>query len=406
MEKLEHKFIELILNRCLNFKKNKSLLIHCDLKEHIEFAKKVKKMANKMGIYDVCIHVNDLYEIHDYLKHSDIEDIKLNPLIDRSDWNTYAMQGGNILFINSPVPNLMDDIENEKLQKWLDLREQTTKYYRKNVSKYVFPWCIISLPNIKWAESIFGKRSDAYDKLFLNIMKMCMVDRKNPILAWDNYIKQNNYYKNKLNELNIKKMHLENELGTDLTLELPYNCKWLNLDKDAPAGKMISNMPSYEIFTSPDFRKTNGIVYSTLPLFYEGSRIEDFYLEYKDGKVINIEARIGKDILENIIFENKNACFLGEVALVPKTSPVAQTGLVYNNTLFDENSSSHLAQGRAFPLSLKDYNSNFSSKELLERGINVSDIHVDFMIGSDKLNIEAETDKGRVLIFKDGNFNL
>lgn len=406
MTELEEKYIDLMLQRCINFNQSKSLLINCDLKEHLPFAEKIKLKANQMGIFDVCIHVNDTYEIHEYLKNTSLEDIKLNPIIDRSDWDVYALKGSPLLFLNSPVPGLMDDIPTEKIKKMVSEREKTTRYYRQNVSKYTFPWCIVALPNEAWAKTIFGDINNAYEKLYLNIMKMCMIDRENPILEWQKYIEKNNYYKRRLNELKIKEMHYKNSLGTDLTVEIPYGNEWINLDKnDSFGGQMIANMPSYEIFTTPDYRKTNGIVYSSRPLFYNDCCIDEFSLVFDKGQIVSCKAKKGQDILEKLIFENKNTRYLGEVALVPYDSPISNTGLVFNETLFDENASCHLAIGHGFPKSFNGYE-NMTTEQLVEKGLNESDQHVDFMIGTSDLEIEAETKEGKVLIFKNGNFNI
>lgn len=405
MEELEEKYIQLILQRCINFEQSKSLMIHCDFKEHVRFAEKIKLACQKNGIFDVCIHVNDLDDIHEYLKNTQVEDIVVNSLIDRTDWNDYALKGAPLLFLNSTVPGLMNDIPSEKIKKWMSERAKTTRYYRANVSKYIFPWCIVALPNERWAKIIFGDKEDSYDRLYLNIMKMCMLDRANPINEWNDYIKRNNYYKNKLKELNVTRMHYTNSLGTDLYVEIPRNNNWFNLDKcDAKGGQIISNMPSYEIFTSPDYRKTNGIVYASRPLFYNDSCIKDFKLEFKNGKVISYSAKEGQKLLEEIINSDSNSRYLGEIALVPYNSPISNTGLVFNETLFDENASCHLALGDGFPKSINE--NDLSKEQLLDRGINQSNIHVDFMIGTKDLNIEADTEKGKILIFKNGNFNI
>ncbi len=405
MEELERKFIRLILNRCLNFNQSKSLMIHCDLREHVRFAQKVKEEANRMGVMDVCIHVNDLDDIHEYLQSNNLEDIVLNPIIDRTDWNDYSLKGSGLLFLNTVVPGLMDDIEPSKMKKLVDEREKSTRYYRANVSKYTFPWCIIALPNERWAKSIFGDVEDAYEKLYLNIMKMCMVDQEDPIKAWEEYIGKNNYYKNRLNEMEIRSLHYRNSLGTDLTIGLPKTCKWINLDKtDAKGGIMISNMPSYEIFTTPDSRTTNGIVYSSRPLLYNDCLIDQFSIEFRDGKVVDCHAKKGLEVLRQLVFENENADRLGEVALVPYDSPISNTGLVFNETLFDENASCHLALGRGYSNCFKD--ASMSDEEKIDEGMNVSDVHVDFMIGTSDMEIEAETKEGKKLIFKNGNFNI
>lgn len=405
MKELEEKYIQLVLQRCINFEQSKSLMIHCDFKEHIRFAEKIKSACQKIGIFDVCIHVNDLDDIHEYLKNTKVEDIVLNPLIDRTDWNNYALKGAPLLFLNSTVPGLMNDIPNEKIAKWISEREKSIKYYRANVTKYTFPWCIIALPNERWAKTIFGNKEDSYNKLYLNIMKMCMLDKTNPIDEWNNYIKRNNYYKNELKKLNVTEMHYTNSLGTDLYVKIPKNNNWINLDKnDAKGGQMIANMPSYEIFTSPDYRKTNGIVYASRPLFYNDSCIKDFSLEFKDGKVVSCRAKEGQNLLEEIINSDNNSSYLGEVALVPHNSPISNTKIVFNETLFDENASCHLALGDGFPTTINEKELN--NAQLLEKGINRSGIHVDFMIGTEDLTIESDTEKGRILIFKNGNFNI
>lgn len=406
MEELERKLIKLILNRCLNFNQSKSLMIHCDLKEHIRFAEKVKEEANRMGIMDVCIHLNDLDEVHEYLKTTELEDIVLNPIIDRSDWDKYSLRGAPLLFLNTVVPDLMADIPSAKMKKLLDEREKSAQYYRANVSRYTFPWCIIALPNERWAKSVFGDVDDAYDKLYMSIMKMCMIDQENPIQAWEENIKKNNYYKSKLNSMGIKSLHYKNSLGTDFTIGLPEACQWTNLDKtDAKGGVMISNMPSYEIFATPDCRTANGIVYSSRPLIYNECKIDDFSIEFRNGRVVACHAKKGLEVLKQLIFENENADRLGEVALVPYDSPISNTGLVFNATLFDENASCHLALGRGYA---NCYRKDLvkTDEDRLKQGYNNSRIHVDFMIGTSDLEIEADTREGKKLIFKNGNFDI
>lgn len=406
MEQLEEKYIDLILNRCLNFNNSNSLMIHCDLKVHLPFAEKIKRKAMSMGINDVYINLNDVDEVHDYLANTSLEDIKILPLNDRSKWEEYAKKGGSLLFLNSVVPEVMKDIPPEKLSKLTKLRLETTPYYKENVSNYVFPWCIADLPNKRWAKSIFGETEDAYEKLYNYIMQMCMVDQEDPIHAWNEFIKKSNEYKNKLNALQIKKLRYRNSLGTDLTVSIPPNNQWLNLDKtDTKGGQMICNMPSYEIFTSPDCRYTNGIVYASRPLIYQGNIIDKFYFVFENGKVVDYGALQGKELIEEILHISPNSDYLGEVALVPYDSPISNTGLVFNETLFDENASCHLALGRGFAKSFADHE-KLSPEELQARGLNQSKVHLDFMIGTPDLNIEAETNEGKKLIFKNGNYNI
>lgn len=406
MQKMEDKYIELILKRCLNFERSKSLMINLDFKEHLPFANRVKERAIKMGISDICIHINDMDDIHNYLKNTKLDDIELNSSIDRSDWDEYSSKGGSLLFLSSTVPGLMNDIEGEKIQKWIVERNKTTPYYRKNVASYVFPWTIVALPNERWAKQIFPNDKNAYDKLYMYILKMCMVDKNDPIKAWGDYITENNRYKNRLNELKITKLHYTSSLGTDLYIEKPENNIWINLDKtDMNGNPIISNMPSYEIFTTPDRRKTNGIVYSSKPLFYNDVCIDKFYIAFKNGKVVDFSAEIGQETLETLIYKNENASYLGEVALVSYNSPISNTNIVFNETLFDENASCHFALGSAYSKCVPNFK-NMKREELDKIGFNESQVHVDFMIGTNDLMIEADTIGGKRLIFKNGNFNI
>ena len=261
-------------------------------------------------------------------------------------------------------------------------------------------WLIAVYPNIIWAKEKFPDLSEdeAFKKLFNLMMDVCMVNEDNPIKAWDKQLKKQKELMLKLNELEIKSLHYTNSLGTDLKIGLSPKAMWQSAGEND--FKMIVNMPSYEVFTSPDFRKTEGIVYASKPLVYNSSLIEDFYLKFKDGKVIEYDAKTGKDILKGLIESEEGMHYLGECALVDKNSPIAKTNFVFGETCLDENASCHIALGAGFKECLKD------SNNLKEDGLNEAQNHIDFMIGTNDLNIEAETKEGVVTIFKDGSFAI
>ena len=164
-------------------------------------------------------------------------------------------------------------------------------------------------------------------------------------------------------------------------------------------------MPSYEIFTTANRNKTEGIVYSSRPLIYNDVVIDKFFVKFHEGRVIECGAEVGEETLKSLIFENENANYLGEIALVPHDSPISNTGFVFYETLYDENASCHLAFGHGFPKSFDGYK-DLSDEQLLELGCNKSIVHTDFMIGTSDLEIEADTKEGKILIFKNGNFNI
>ena len=394
---MDIKYIELILKKCLWFN-NKSLLINYN-KLNKDFVLKLVDYAENMGIDDIYLEEVDYYYKHDLLKNSTIDEIKENDYFKAIMWNEYAKKDATFLFIESEMPGLMDDIEPEKLALESYLRRSTKPIYNEKRDKGLISWLIAAYPNEIWANDLFDG-PDAYNKLYNYIMKMCMVDDDNPLVSWDNQLAFADDMVNKLNNLKIKELHYTNSLGTDLYLTLPDNYLYAS----AKDGKGIVNMPSYEVFTSPDYRYTNGIVYSALPLIHNGAYIDNFWIKFKDGKAVECDALKGKEVLEGIINSDPTACYLGEAALVNNDSPISNTGLVFKTTLFDENASCHLALGAGFNECLKD-GLNMSEAELKEHGINQSKNHVDFMIGTSDLNIEATLEDGsKILIFKDGNF--
>lgn len=401
MEELENKYIDLLLGRCLNFNNSKCLFISYD-KVNKDFVLKVIEKAHYMGIEEIILDEEDIYCMHEKLLNSSLEEIENDSYFNKEKWDYYAKRNASFLMLETEFPNVMEDVLPEKIAKAKYINRITRKVFREKESTYQIPWCIAALPNKVWADSIFPNDKDSYEKLFKVICKMCMVDTVNPILSWNNYIIENQRQVNLLNDLKIKKLHYKNNLGTDLIVEFADDIHWCGVGSDEEKD-MLVNMPSYEIFTTPDFRKTEGIVYSSKPLVYGGGVVEEFYLKFSKGKVVDYGALKGYEILKDIIGGGENSAYLGEVALVDYDSPISNTNLVFGTTLFDENAACHLALGDGFPSCLEN-GLNMKKEELLEKGVNQADNHVDFMIGTADLEIEAETNKGTILIFKDGNF--
>lgn len=404
INELENKYINLLLNRCINFDKSKSLFINYQ-KENKTFIDKLIKVAKKMGISDIYLDEEDEYKKHDALKKTPIEELSRLDFLNKQKWDEYALKYASFLILETEFPGLMADIDEKKLAKAALISRKTRAIYKKLQLSFQIPWCMAPLPNKLWAKKIFPQYDEntAYNKLLESICYMCMIDKDNPILAWNLFLKEQNLIVKKLNNLEIKKLHYENNLGTNLTIELNQNTIWQSAG--SLNEKMIVNMPTYEIFTTPNYRKVNGIVYSSKPLIYNGGLINKFFIEFKDGKVANFDAEIGKSLLKGIIESDENSCFLGEVALVNYDSPISNTGLIFETTLIDENASCHLALGDGF-IECVNGCENMNDDELKQNGINESKTHVDFMVGTSDLTIEADTKNGKVLIFKNGNFNI
>ena len=394
---MQEKYIDLLLQKCID-KNNPYLFINYDIQNE-DFIDKLVIRAKELGIREIYLDKNDIYKEHEILKSISYEQIENHPYFNRSLWNEYAKKDCSFLLFRTLFPGVMDDIEPEKIARAEYVKRNTSYFFRNKQLAYQVSWCMATLPSKLWAEKIFGKNDGSVDKLWDFIFKICMVDKENPEENWNEFISKNQMMINKLNNLKLKYLHYKNKLGTDLRIELLEEVIW----HDA-FSRGIVNMPSYEIYTTPHYLKTNGLVYSSMPLHYNGALIYEFFLEFKDGKVINYGAKKGEEVLKNIIYSDANSCYLGEVALVEDNSPNSNEKIATGVTLIDENASCHLALGKGFSNSIPNGN-NMTAHELLENGINQSPVHVDFMIGTSDLEITGETKDGqKIKILEKGNF--
>lgn len=397
---MEDKYVKLLIEKCTNLKNNKFLFITYE-KEAKDFVNKIVDYAKSMGVSDIYLEEEDIYYTHDLLKNLSLEEMKEHPYFNKKIWDTYAEKGASFLIIETEHPHVMDDIDSEKIGLMGKLVRATKPLYRKLQRECKLPWCIACYPGKAWANEVFPNEESAYEKLKSSIYKVCMIDKDDPSLEWDKFIERNNFVMSKLNSLNLYKLHYTNSLGTDLYIYLP-NGYLYSGGKDELC---IVNMPSYEVFTSPVYDKTEGIVYSSKPLMYNGSLVDKFWIRFESGKVIDYDAEIGLDVLKEIIETDEYSCYLGEAALVEYDSPISNLGFNFGTTLIDENASCHIALGAGFAECIKN-GLNMSTEELKKYGINDSKQHVDFMIGTEDLNIVGETIDGETIpIFENGNFS-
>lgn len=395
---MEEKYIDLLLKKCLNLNFSKILFVNYDIVNK-DFIIKLVKRAKELGVEEIYLDENDIYKEHDILSDIELSDIENHPYFNRSVWNEYANKSANFLSFRSPNPGVMEDIDPKKLARAEYIKRKTSSIYINKILMYQIPWCIAALPNQNWANNVFKNEKDAFKLLENTLYNICMVNTDNPIESWNKHLENNKVIIETLNNLKLKMLHYKNNLGTDLTVQLLSDGLWCDASKNG-----LVNMPSYEIFTTPDYRKTNGIVYGSRPLIYNGGIIDNFWIKFENGKAIDCGAQKGESILRNIINSDDNSCYLGECALVENNSPISNTGLVFGLTLIDENASCHLALGEGF-IECSQNNDNLSDEQLLAKGINLSKVHVDFMIGTPDLEIEAETYDGKkIKILEEGNF--
>ena len=267
-------------------------------------------------------------------------------------------------------------------------------------------WCIAAVPGVAWAKKMFPglSKNQAVEKLWEAILSAARVT-EDPIAAWAEHNANLKARCDYLNSLNIQKLHYTADNGTHLTVGMIPESNWRGGGDENLQGIYFNpNMPTEECFISPKRGEAEGVVHSTLPLSYQGPLIENFWLRFENGKVVETGAEKGAELLQTMVSMDEGAAYLGECALVPQDSPICQSGLLFYNTLFDENASCHLAMGRGFADTIKDFQ-NKTLAECRELGINDSMIHVDFMIGCDTMNIDATCADGKVVpIFHNGNW--
>ena len=269
-------------------------------------------------------------------------------------------------------------------------------------------WSLVSLPTKEWAQVVYPNEDidTAYDKLLDAIMYAVRItDENNPIEEWDKHNERLAYQNNLLNDLNFKSLHFTNSKGTDIEVGLVDGHIWSGGEEKSEKGHPFNpNMPTEESFTMPDRNNVNGIVYSTKPLNYNGKLIDEFWLKFVDGKVVDFDAKEEKETLQSLLDTDEGSRRIGEIALISHDSPISNLNILFFNTLFDENASCHMALGRAYPMNIKG-GLEMTQEELLAHNSNDSINHEDFMFGSEDMKIVGTKQDGeKVLVFENGNF--
>lgn len=405
MNELLKKYASVILNTCLKVEKNQPLLISANY-ERIDFVRILANIAYEIGVKDIYFDLTDVHLKHDALKNLEFEDLKKMTFWNKQKWNEYAKKGAAFVMLASENPGLMKDVDSKTLNDLTMYAYETRKEFDDLRDKAVVPWCIAAVPTENWAKELFPSSNNALEELWNKIFEICNINEENPEEIWNKKIEILSQRCKKLNEYNFKLLRYENELGTNFTIELPENHIWESGKSRLANGKeVLVNFPTEEVFTSPHCESANGIVYSGKPLAYQDNIIDNFWIKFKNGEAIEWDAKEGKEILTNLIESCKGSNKLGEVALVEYNSSISQSGIVFYETLYDENASCHLALGAAFPECIQN-GTNSSLAELEKLGLNNCTNHVDFMIGTKDLNITGITKEGKeITIFKNGNFS-
>jgi len=403
---LLEKYALLLIKTGINIQKDQTLVINSPI-ECASFARVLSEIAYAEGAREVVMNWRDELSSKIKFMHAPEEVFEEYPDWQRDFYLSNVRKEAAFLSISASDPELMKEVNPERMAKSNKAASNAIKEYRDRLMSNKNVWCVASVPTISWAKKVFPRLSEdeAVEKLWNSIFKTVRVDTIDPVASWETHKTNLKKSMDFLNGNNFKYLQYRNALGTDLKIELPENHLWLGGSDYTPEGiEFIANMPTEEVFTLPKKAGVNGIVVSSKPLNYNGNLIEEFSLTFKDGKIVDFKAEKGCDILKSIIETDEGSHYLGEVALVPHDSPISNSNILFYNTLFDENASCHLAIGKAYPVCIKN-GENLSDEELIKSGVNDSTVHVDFMVGSEDLEIIGITADGKeVPVFKNGNF--
>lgn len=399
------KYAQLVAKVGANVQKNQEVIIRANI-DQVEFVSLVVEECYKLGAKSVVVD----WSTHPSILKTQVKYESVETLAEVPTWKIEKMKhqvetNPVRISIMSSAPDAMKGIDQRKLAQANMKTYPIMKPYIEKMNNQ-YQWTIVAVPSLEWAKQVFPNLSNkqAVEALWNAILTTARVT-DDPIKAWEEHnndlLKRCDY----LNSMEIDYLEYHSNNGTDFKVWMLDKCQWLGGGETSLRGVYYNpNMPTEECFITPIKGRAEGKVVATKPLSYNGELIEDFSFVFKEGRVVECHAKKGEELLKQMISMDEGAAYLGECALVPFESPVNQTGVLFYNTLFDENAVCHLALGRGFSDCVKEYE-KYLPKDFDDMGINNSMIHVDFMIGSRDLNIDAHTKDGKVVpIFKNGTW--
>ncbi len=399
------RYAKLLARVGLNIKKGQKVFIAAGL-DQPEFVTMVVEECYKAGASEVLVEWSHQPVEKLSASYESLESLSVLPPWTKAKWEYKAQNYACRLWIESDDPDGMNGVDQEKMAKARQALYPQVKPYRLALENK-HQWCIAAVPGKAWAKKVFPTLPEkkAVEEMWKVILKCARADGKNPVAAWKAHNQNLRARSAYLNGLGLRYLEYKSGNGTNLTVELLEDGVFTGGQEKTLQGRCFNpNMPTEEVFTSPKAGAAEGIVYSTKPLSYMGELIDNFSLRFEKGKVVEAKAEKGEELLKKMVSMDEGAGKLGECALIPYDSPICESGVLFYNTLFDENASCHFALGFGFNECLKGFE-KLTDAECKARGINESMIHVDFMIGARDTSIVGVTKEGkRVQIFENGTW--
>lgn len=408
MKSLEDKlsrYAELAVKVGVNIQPNQQLYIAASI-EAAPFVRLLVKKAYETGAKQVFVDWND-----DEVSRMRFEMAPEDSFSEFPSWKVQereqlAEQGAAFMSIVSQSPDLLKGIDSKRIAASQKAAGQALNKYRQYVQSDKISWTVLAAPSKAWAAKVFPElpEEQQVEALWNAIFKAVRADLDEPIEAWKEHDDLLHKKVDYLNDKKYVKLHYTSP-ETDLEVALPEGHLWCGAgSKNEKGDSFMANLPTEEVFTVPQRDGVNGYVSSTKPLSYGGNIIDDFKVTFENGRIVDITAKQGEEVLKQLVETDEGSHYLGEVALVPHQSPISASNILFYNTLYDENASNHFAIGSAYSFCLKG-GKKMSSEDLLKHGLNQSITHVDFMVGSDQMDIDGVLADGtREPIFRNGNW--
>ena len=409
-QELLNKYAAFTVQVGVNVQKGQTLIIRCPV-EGAYFGRACMEAAYKAGARDVVIRWEDEKAARIRMELGEEEALSKTKPYELRSYLDYAESEGGccLLAIHASDPEIFKGLDTAKINRVSLAKQEAMKSWREYTMKDRVQWCVVAIPTPAWAASVFPglDEDEAQEKLWSAIFDVCRVTGGDPVSAWKEHVAKTSACRDKLNELQLESIHMTSANGTDLTVGLAEGHTWEGACSKAENGAVfIANVPTEEVFTAPHRERVNGVVKGTKPYVYNGQLIEGFSVTFKDGVVVDYSAEKNAELLGQLLDSDEGARRIGEIALVPASSPINRSGLLFYNTLFDENAACHIAFGAGYPTTVKG-GAAMTTEELLACGVNDSAIHEDVMVGAEDMTITGLTKSGEtVTIFENGEWAI
>ncbi|MDU5510235.1 aminopeptidase [Enterococcus gilvus] len=405
-EILLEKYAHLIAKVGVNIQKEDTVIVYASV-EQAALARLVTKEAYQLGAAEVIVQWNDDQIQREFLTYAAEDRLNEVPSYKVDEANAFAEKRVTRISIVSQNPDALSGVDTSRVASFQAARGKALQAVMEATQSNKLRWTVVAASSPAWAQKVFPDLSSSeeqVDRLWDEIFKTTRIYADDPVKAWEAHDATMREQAERLNKEQFSALHYTAP-GTDIVIGLPDNHVWEGAGSFAADGnEFMANMPTEEVFTAPDRNRVDGYITSTKPLSYAGTTLTDMRFTFKDGKVVEFSAKEGSDVLASLLAIDEGAKHLGEVALVPDPSPISQSGITFFNTLFDENASNHLALGAAYPFSVEG-GTEMTKTELAAAGLNSSQTHVDFMVGSAQMMIDGiRKDGTKVPIFRNGDW--